>query len=79
MSQENVELVKRGFDACNAGDSDACRAIYDPDVVVRTAEGWPEPGPYVGRDALMRWAERVRALEYFRHRADAMAAAGLGE
>jgi uncharacterized protein len=60
MSQENVEVVKAGFEAWNAGDMDAYRELYDPDVIVRTPEGWPEPGPYVGRDAFMRWCEQLR-------------------
>jgi ketosteroid isomerase-like protein len=60
MSQENVEIVKAGFEAWNAGDMDAFRERYDPDVIVRTPEGWPEPGPYVGRDAFMRWCEQLR-------------------
>ena len=60
MSQENVEIMKAGFGAWNAGDMDAYREFYDPDVIVRTPDGWPEPGPYVGRDAYMRWCEQLR-------------------
>jgi ketosteroid isomerase-like protein len=55
MSQENVEIVKAVFETWNAGEMDAFRELYDPDVIVRTAEGWPEPGPYVGREAAMRF------------------------
>ncbi len=60
MSQENVEIARATFDAWNAGDMDALRELYEPDVVLRTAEGWPEPGPHVGRDAVMRHFEQVR-------------------
>jgi ketosteroid isomerase-like protein len=60
MSQENVDVVKRYLDAWNAGDMDEVREIQDPDVIVRTAEGWPEPGPYVGREATMRFHEQLR-------------------
>ena len=28
--------------------------LFDPDVDLRVAEGWPEPGPFVGREAVMR-------------------------
>ena len=35
MSQENVEIVRRGFDAWNAGRMDALRDLYAPDVIVR--------------------------------------------
>ena len=60
MSQENVEIMKAGFAAWNAGDMDAFREQYDPDVILRTVEGWPEPGPYVGREAVMRLFEQNR-------------------
>ena len=60
MSQENVEIARRGFAAWNAGDMDALRALYDPDVIMRALEGWPEPGPYVGREAVMRWLVQLR-------------------
>jgi len=60
MSQENVETVQALFELWNAGDIEASGELYDQDVVVRTAEGWPEPGPYVGREALMRFHEQLR-------------------
>jgi ketosteroid isomerase-like protein len=46
MSQENVEIVRRAYAAWNAGDMEALRELYDPDVIMRAIEGWPEPGPY---------------------------------
>src|SRR5437867_3879562 len=60
MSQENVEVVRASFEAWNAGDMDAFRELYDPGVILRTVEGWPEPGPYVGREAVMRLFEQNR-------------------
>ena len=50
------------FEVWNAADwdMDALRELYDPDVIVRTVEGWPEPGPYVGRDAAMHFHEQLR-------------------
>jgi ketosteroid isomerase-like protein len=60
MSQENVEIARGVFDAWNAADMDAFRELYDPDVIVRTVEDWPEPGPYVGREAAMRFHDRLR-------------------
>ncbi len=60
MSQENVEIVRRGVDAWNAGNMDALPELYDPHVIVRAVEGWPEPGPYVGRDAVIRQWEKAR-------------------
>jgi ketosteroid isomerase-like protein len=60
MSQENVEIVKAGFEAWNAGDMNALGELYHPDVIMRMPEGWPEPGPYVGREAVMRAYEQLR-------------------
>jgi ketosteroid isomerase-like protein len=60
MSQENVEIGRAFFEAWNAGDMGALCELYDPDAVMRTAKGWPEPGPYVGREAIMRQWEQMR-------------------
>jgi ketosteroid isomerase-like protein len=54
MSQENVEIARAVTEAWNTRDMDALRELYDPDVMVRTAEGWPEPGPYVGVEVALR-------------------------
>jgi ketosteroid isomerase-like protein len=60
VSQENVKVVRALFEAWNAGDMGAVRDLYDPDVIVRAPEGWPEPGPFVGREAVMRQWEQQR-------------------
>jgi ketosteroid isomerase-like protein len=60
MSQENVELVRGGFEAWNAGDMNVLRDLFHPDAVLRMPEGWPEPGPYVGREAIMRQFDQMR-------------------
>jgi ketosteroid isomerase-like protein len=82
MSQENVEIVKAGFEAWNAGDMDAFRELYDPDLIMRAMEGWPEPGPYVGREAVMRWFVRQGRIfynEFFWDHAEALETLGLSE
>jgi ketosteroid isomerase-like protein len=61
MSQENAEVVRAAHEAWNAGDMDALRELYDPDAIVRAPEGWPEPGPFVGREAVMRQFEQFRS------------------
>ena len=61
MSQENIELLRAFFAAWNAGDMDALRELHDPDVIMQAPKGWPEPGPEVGRDAVMRQFEQLRA------------------
>jgi ketosteroid isomerase-like protein len=60
MSQENVEIVRAAYEAWNAGDMDAFRELLASDVIARTPEGWPEPGPFVGREAFIRWCEQLR-------------------
>jgi ketosteroid isomerase-like protein len=60
MSQENVEVVKAAFEAWNAGDMDVLREMNDPDVIMRMPEDWPEPGPFMGREAVMRQLEQQR-------------------
>src|SRR5919109_1396767 len=60
MSEEEVEVVRRGFEAWNAGDMEGVREIYDPDAVMRYHGDFPEPGPFLGRDAIMRQFERLR-------------------
>ena len=60
MSQENVEVVRAAWEAWNAGDMDAFCETYDPKVILQTVEDWPEPGPYVGREAVMRLFKQVR-------------------
>ena len=56
-----MEAVRRFFAAFNAGDMEAVRELLDPDVVIpRELEGWPETGPFVGRDAVMRQWGRSR-------------------
>jgi ketosteroid isomerase-like protein len=61
MSRENVELVQRGYEMWNAGDMDRVREIYSPDVIMRAPPGWPEPGPFIGVDAVI--AQFVGARE----------------
>ena len=56
MSQENLEIVRRFYDALNAGEVNTVRDSLDPDAVMRPMKGWPEPGPYVGRDTIVAYA-----------------------
>jgi len=36
MSQENVEIVRRAYEASNARSMDALRELYDPDARIVT-------------------------------------------
>ena len=60
MSQENVETVRAVFEVWNAEDMRTLNELYDPEVIVRPPEGWPEPGPFVGREAVMRQWKQLR-------------------
>jgi ketosteroid isomerase-like protein len=73
MSEENLQVVRAAFEAWNAGQMDALREMHDPDVIMRSPRDWPEPGPFVGRDAVMREWEQQRATW------DADAAEPMGE
>ena len=57
MSQENVELVRRGWDAWIRGDMDALFEVFHPDVEWNTThyEGWPEDDVYCGHDGVRRF------------------------
>ena len=62
MSQENVEIVRAAYAAWNAGNTDAFRAFYDPEVILRPPSMWPEPGPFVGRETVMRFFQQTREI-----------------
>ena len=55
MSQENLELVRRRFDAFNRGDLAAMIELTDPDAVWWDRSDDPTGGaPHRGRDACMQ-------------------------
>ena len=60
MSRENVEIVRAGFAAWNRGDMDSFRELHHPDVILRSPADWPEPGPFIGRDAAMQQYHALR-------------------
>jgi ketosteroid isomerase-like protein len=62
MSRENVEIVRRGFEAFNAGQPDY--SIYHPALVYHPRADEPDPSPHLGREAFERLA--LGFLESFR-------------
>ena len=54
MSQENVELVKRGFTAATEEDWPTALATLDADVEVRDFD-IPDAGVYRGHDGFLAW------------------------
>ena len=72
MSQENVEIVRRMYDAFHAGDADATLAYFDPDVVIdashrvdgRVGQGREELVAIFGEwmDTWDEWREEVEEI-----------------
>ena len=62
MSQENIDLVRRMTDVWNTGDADAWSEFLAPDVIWRVMPDWPEQGPFIGRDAVLRQIRQLRAI-----------------
>ena len=69
MSQQNVEVVRAAFEAWNAGDMDTGRELFLPDAIMRLPDGWPEPGPFVGREAVFRQLDQMREGRRYSERA----------
>jgi ketosteroid isomerase-like protein len=58
VSEEIVELARKGNDAFSRGDWDALAKTIDPDIAVRTDPRWPEQRVY-GREA---WVAFLRGI-----------------
>ena len=57
-----MEVVRAGFELWNAGDMDALSELWDPNVVMRQPDGWPEAGPFFGRESVMRQWQQQREI-----------------
>jgi ketosteroid isomerase-like protein len=55
MSQENVELHKRGIDALNRHDLDAFLELMDPDVTASPLIATVEGNTYRGSSGIREW------------------------
>jgi ketosteroid isomerase-like protein len=60
MSQQNVELVRRGYDAFNRGDMNAAFELFDPEIEWSEGTDVPEPQLYHGHDGVRRQQQRFR-------------------
>jgi ketosteroid isomerase-like protein len=60
---EHRETIVRFYDAFAHGDLEALMEIFDPQVEFRSAENfiYADQNPYVGRDAVRRLLERIKA------------------
>jgi ketosteroid isomerase-like protein len=67
MSQENVEIVRRAFEAFNQGGVEEALPRFAPDIVLYALPEWPGPSEYRGHDgirALMtEWTENFDDFE----------------
>ena len=61
MTSPNVSVVLDALRSFGADDLDALAALHHADVYGTAPAGWPESGPFVGRDAVMGQAERLTA------------------
>ena len=61
MSQENVEVVMEGIRRFESFDLDGVTRLWHPDSRITGPEGWPEPGPFEGRDAVIGQFRRLAA------------------
>ena len=55
MSQENVELLRRGYEAFNRQDFEAWLDFLDPQVEFREMVLTPDAATYHGREAVRAW------------------------
>ncbi len=55
MSEENVEIVRRAFEAYGRGDLDAAYSYLHPEVEFHTYADSPQAGIYRGRDAVREY------------------------
>jgi ketosteroid isomerase-like protein len=61
MSQENVEVIRRAFDAFNDGNRAAFLDLYDDDIVLRIGAFSIESGSYYGAEAVEHQYTRLFA------------------
>ena len=84
MSQENVEIVRRAYEAVNrwgvhpGGERNPeIPPLLHPEIEFHTYESVPEPGVYRGREAVIEYHERVFGrFESFRIELEELISAG---
>ena len=59
MSQENVEIVRVGFDALNRGEWDEVLELLDPEVEWETTGQFVEGGVYRGHEGVREFLETL--------------------
>jgi ketosteroid isomerase-like protein len=59
VSQENVEIVRRWFDAAERRDIDACLALAHPEIESHSLIAEAEGGTFRGHDGVREWWRSV--------------------
>ena len=62
MSQEDVELVRGGYEAWAAGGFDALLPLVDEAIELRLPPGWPGIGPFRGHEGLRQGFRESREV-----------------
>jgi ketosteroid isomerase-like protein len=63
MASEHVDRFRDAMRAWNDQDWDALGAFYTPDAVLHHPDDWPEPGPTIGREAIIeQWKTTWQAF-----------------
>src|SRR4051794_37854185 len=60
MSQENVDIIGRFYDAMARRDLASAIEFHDPEVVLINTPSSPETAPYVGHDGLLGWVRSAQ-------------------
>ena len=67
MSSENVEIVRRAYEAWNGGDPEAAIELLDPDIEWHLPPNFPDAQAWHGRDDVVQGlAEVAGAWDEFR-------------
>ena len=61
MSQENVEIVRRVYEAADRGDFESADSCLHPDIEFHTYAQSPEAGVYRGKEAVRKYNESLFA------------------
>jgi ketosteroid isomerase-like protein len=59
MSEENVEIVRRLYDALNRGDREGAIELLDPGIRYDLSERVFNPAVYDGHDGIRRFTEEI--------------------
>jgi ketosteroid isomerase-like protein len=63
MSEENVEVVRRAYEAYGRRDIEELQSLCNDGCIVQTVvEGRAEPQPFRGLDGIREWIENERAV-----------------